>query len=501
MAVSAALMALPVLLLPSPATAAADKRAVLVVSNNWEGTADIVDPKRFKRLQRLNIIPDKEERIAEIMADPQKAGFFTGINLLIGEGNNQYVDDSFTSPDGRFLYVSRPSFADVVAFDLGTKRIVWRVPVAGNRSDHMAISKDGRRLLVSASTANVVHEIDTRAGKISRQFESGDQPHENNYSADGKLIYHASIGMVFTPTDDPALDATKGDRIFQIVDARTLNILRRIDVGKKLAEAGHPGMSSAVRPVALSPDERFVYMQVSFFHGFVEYDLKEDRVTRLANLPVSEEARQTPREQYVLDSAHHGIAMNPRGTKLCVAGTMSDYAAIVHRTDFATRIASHGRKPYWSTNSGDGRHCFISYSGDDRVSVVSYAKEKEVASIPVGDHPQRMRMGTMRSAYLPAVRARPRFLRLRVIRRNHARRLRVRVSEPSRLRIELKRAEAGRRFRRVRVIKRRGGPRLRRIGLGRLRPNGRYRVLVRATDRSGNRSRARVLRFATRPLR
>lgn len=262
-------------------------------------------------------------------------------------------------------------------------------------------------------------------------------------------------------------------------------------------------MSSAVRPVALSPDERFVYMQVSFFHGFVEYDLKEDRVTRLANLPVSEEARQTPREQYVLDSAHHGIAMNPSGTKLCVAGTMSDYAAIVHRADFATRIASHGRKPYWSTNSGDGRHCFISYSGDDRVSVVSYAKEKEVASIPVGDHPQRMRMGTMRSAYLPrGPRPRPAAVpAAEVIRRNHARRLRVRVSKPSRLRIELKRAGAGRRFRRVRVIKRRGGPRLRRIGLGRLRPNSRYRVLVRATDRSGNMSRARVLRFATRPLR
>src|SRR3954451_23584683 len=393
----ALLLALALSALWSASAMAADAtRPVLWVGNNWDGTADAVDPVTFQKLAHLNIVPDKDERMAEITIDPVRLGYFLAVQQLIGEGHDQLVDDMFTSHDGRFLYVSRPSLADVAAFDLSTGQIVWRTRVDGYRADHMAISPDGSRLLVSASTAKVVDVLDTHTGAIVGRFPSGDQPHENNYSRDGRLIYHASIGSVYTPTDEPAMDATKGERIFEIVDAGNLQVLRKIDMGKKLAEAGYSDMSSAVRPMALSPDERFLYFQVSFFHGFVEYDLQEDRVLRLARLPLSEKAAGMRREEYLLDSAHHGLAMNPEGTKLCAAGTMSDYAAIVSRSTFSYRIVPVGEKPYWATNSGDGRYCFVSVSGNDRVSVISYATEDEVARIPVGDHPQRMHMGQVR---------------------------------------------------------------------------------------------------------
>ena len=124
--------------------------------------------------------------------------------------------------------------------------------------------------------------------------------------------------------------------------------------------------------------------QVSFFHGFVEYNFNQDRVTRVAHLP--NEVPEMPREQYLLDSAHHGIAMNSAGTKLCVAGTMSDYAAMVSRKTFAYKLLHLGEKPYWSTTSRDGRNCYVSWSGSDRISVISYDKEKEIARVPVGDH-------------------------------------------------------------------------------------------------------------------
>jgi DNA-binding beta-propeller fold protein YncE len=391
-----------VCLAPAASAAPSGQRDVLVVSNNWAGTADLIDPHTFKRFARINVVPDRAQRIAEIEANPGDKLVFDGIRQLVGEGHNQYVDDGFTSKNGRYVYFSRPSFADVVAIDLKTKKIAWRVEVDGNRADHMALSPDGRRLLVSASTARVVDVIATSTHQIVGRIPSGDQPHENNFSRDGRLIFHASIGTVYTDTDDPSEDATKGERVFEIVDARTLKVKRRIDMGKKLAEFGAPGMSSAVRPMAISPDERYVYFQLSFFHGFVEYDLKLDRPRRLAFLPLSAHAQTLTRQDYLLDSAHHGLTINRSGTKFCVAGTMSNYAAIVlRRTLQPQRIIPVGRVPYWSTTSRDGRYCFVSVAGDDRVAVISWKTAREVARIRVGDHPQRMRAGTVKSSLVP----------------------------------------------------------------------------------------------------
>jgi WD40 repeat protein len=379
-------------------------RHALFVGNNWEGTADVLLPRGdFRRLDRINIIPDFDERMQEITLDPVRLGYFLAIRQLIGEGNDQFVDDMFTSADGRTLAVSRPSFADVVGIDLKTEKIVWRFEMEGQRSDHMGLSPDGKTIAVSDSTANVVHVLDIETGKELWQFPSGDSPHENTFSEDGKRLYHASIGLVYTPTDDPELDSTKGDRFFEIVDTKTHEVIERINMGQKLDEAGYPKMSAAVRPMALMGNEHYVYFQVSFFHGFVEYDLRKDKVTRVAQLPISDKTKDIPREQYLLDSAHHGLALSGDEKTLCVAGTMSDYAALVSRKTFKYKIfRGLGTKPYWSTSSNNGKYCFLSWSGTDNISVFDYEKGKEIANIPVGDHPQRIRVGDVRRSWIKA---------------------------------------------------------------------------------------------------
>jgi hypothetical protein len=391
-------LVLPPVLAAAPALAThapeplGDVRRAVFVGNNWEGTADVLAPGSFEKLGQINVIPDKDERMQEIATNPDRLAYFLAIREEIGEGHDQFVDDMYSSRDGRLLVVSRPSFADVVGISLETGAIVWRFPVAGYRSDHMAMSPNGKRVVVSASTADVVHVLRVRDGHEVGQFPSGGSPHESVFIDGGRRILHASIGTVYTPLDEPEMDPAKGERVLEIVDARTFEIVRKFNLRKALDARGMTKVSTAVRPMTLSPDENTFYFQVSFFHGFLEMDRRSGRITRVKHLPNL--VKDTPREQYLLDSAHHGIAMNPAGTKICVAGTMSDYATVVDAQSFRRgKLLKGGTKPYWVTPSWDGRYCYISWSGSDKISKISYRTGRIVQSAKVGDHPQRVRNG------------------------------------------------------------------------------------------------------------
>ncbi|MCF3130067.1 YncE family protein [Streptomyces olivochromogenes] len=375
------------------ATDAAGLREVMFVGNNWDGTADVIKSSGdFAKVGRINVIPDKDARMAAINADPIKWIYFMAIRNGVGEGHDQFADDMYSTPDGRSVVVSRPSFADVVSIDLASGKINWRFPVAGYRSDHMAVSPDGTRVAVSASTANTVHVLDIDTGKQVGSFATGDKPHENIFTKDGKYIWNMAIGDVNTALDDPIWDWTKGDRHITVVDATTYKQVKVIDMRDRLNAFGLKDFSDAVRPAVFSPDESKLYFQVSFFNGFLEYDVATDKITRMKTLPKNP-ATSEDRTTWVNDSRHHGISMNPAGTKLCVAGTMDDYATVVDRATLQEGPLVTASKPYWATVSGDGKDCIISESGADQVTAIDFATGQKVASVAVGDHPQRVRLG------------------------------------------------------------------------------------------------------------
>jgi hypothetical protein len=173
---------------------------------------------------------------------------------------------------------------------------------------------------------------------------------------------------------------------------------------------------------------------------------------------------------------------------------MSDYATIVDRETLKPGPLVPGEKPYWSTVGVDG-NCWVSYSGSDEAAVIDFASGRELARIPVGDHPQRIRIGAVNREILPqldppsapaaADKQRPR-IRVRTVGGpprcvRRARTFRIRVTDATQL-ASVRISVDGRLVRKAAVN--RVDVRLR----GRALRRGKHRLRVVAVDGAGNRT-------------
>jgi DNA-binding beta-propeller fold protein YncE len=370
-------------------SASSGLRDVLLVGNSVSGSVSFIDGNSHAVLGSINVIPDLDDRLAEIDGSPIRAVAYNAIKAgqvvqhFEPSGGDRYVDDVFVSPDGATLYVSRSNLGDVAAFDLtaAAHRLLWHTLVDGNKADHATLSPDGAHLIVSATTVDKADVLDAKTGKIVTSFATGHYPHQNDYSADGKHIYNGSIGTVGTPH---AQEAQKGLRQLTIVDATTFKVVQT-----HMFDHG-------IRPSVITPDEKFMYSQQSYLNGLVKFDLTLGKIVTTLEEPLSEFAKTNypSFDEYPHDSAHHGLAMSADGTLLCDAGTIDNTVSIVSTSDMQVKkTIDVGLVPYWATTSTDGNYCYVSLSGDNAISIIDYRAQSEVGRVAVGKFPQRSRLG------------------------------------------------------------------------------------------------------------
>lgn len=363
----------------SASSASAATKNVIAVGNAQNGTVSFLDGTTYNNLGSFNAVPDLAWRKTVIFLNPIT---LVGWEVVKGQkGGERLVDDVALSPDGKKLYVSRGMLMDAAAFDLKTKKMLWRTDVGSFNSDHMAMSPDGSKLVVSATTAGKAQVISTSTGKIIDSFETGTYPHENTFSKDGKRVYNASIGTTALSYE---LNDLKGDKAITVVDSTNFNRIKQFK------------FEHGVRPSVLMDDEQTYFAQFSYERGFAEINLNNGQVIRRASQPSTPHGDAMFWDNLPANSAHHGLAMNGAKDKLCNAGTIDNYVSIVRRSDFSTQSMVSGlQKPYWATTSPNGNDCLISNSEGDFVSVINYGTGVETKRINVGDYPQRERLGKL----------------------------------------------------------------------------------------------------------
>ena len=63
-----------------PAHAAATLQEVMFVGNNWDGTVDVINSHgTFSRIGRINVVPDRQQRLTAIYLNPIALVYYLGI--------------------------------------------------------------------------------------------------------------------------------------------------------------------------------------------------------------------------------------------------------------------------------------------------------------------------------------------------------------------------------------------------------------------------------------
>ena len=356
-------------------------REVAFVANSLDGTVTLIDLDDSRVMDTLDVTPDGKR--VGLLRDP---GQWLLQGYLESRSGLNYVQDTDLSRDGTVLYVSRGYLGDVVAIDIDTGGVLWRTPVSGFRADHMTLSPDGKRLYVSALIfgGNVVDVLDSASGEHVGEIQAGLWPHDVHVSPDGKRVYVASLGNMMQEVSerDEAPDAYR----VTVADADTLIPVRQYD------------FDAGVRPFAVTRDGRRLYAQLSNAHAVVSRDLESGKPLGRLELPILDGVDES---DWDFEAPHHGLALTPDESLLCLAGRASDYAAIVATNPFMIKhLVPVGNGPSWAALDSAGTRCVLPNTRSNDVSIVDMVQGKEIAHLRVGQAPKHVTVGDLPTVLL-----------------------------------------------------------------------------------------------------
>ena len=332
---------------------------VAFVANSEEGTVSLIDVATRKVVGALDVNPEQTP-------SPRP-------------GTPNFAQHTRGSPDGRVLYVSRGYLGDVAAFDIASRKLLWKRSIDTLRADHMAVSKDGRTVFISALVDNRVYRIDAKTGDVTGVVLTGVWPHDVKLSSDGRRLYNSSLGEIRSAgfksgshPEDPPVEPV----VLTIADAASLKVLDRIK------------LDAAFRPWAFAPDGKRIYAQVSNQRAVVAFDLGQKKIVQRLDLPTDSGGAVA---DWMFESPHHGLALSPDGKTLCLAGRENNYVALVRAPQLSLiKIVPAGNAPGWAEMADGGRLCLVPNTRGNDVSVVSTQTQSEIARIPVGKGPKHI---------------------------------------------------------------------------------------------------------------
>jgi len=281
---------------------------------------------------------------------------------------------------------------ELVIVDARSHKVLGRASV-GKQPNQLTLTQDGQFAYVplrgEAQVAIVELEFEVKARpsaregmeivphpRVVKRVPIGAWPHNSYTGETSARIYVTS----FLGKKIHVFDPRKNELLFEIE---------------------FPG---EVRPVALTRDESRAYVALSDFHGFVVADIPQRKVVARVELPPLPAGTPEP----FLKTYVHGLALSPDERELwvtsCAGAALYVYSlpelklqAKVPTGKFPHWLAWQPRREHASNVKAGDWVLWVSQTESGQVSAVDPSTRKVVADIPTGPGPKRIVVYSARS--------------------------------------------------------------------------------------------------------
>ena len=244
------------------------------------------------------------------------------------------------------LYVS--TSRRVAAYDLLTDKLVWEQSYDSRGTDRIALSPDGQTLYAPVLGEPKWIVADAATGAPITSIDKPGNPHNTQYSDDGRFVYFEAEGNT---------------RTMSVVDAATRTIVKEIGP-----------FGNMVRPFTFNGRQTLLFANINDFLGFEVADLKTGQILHHVEVP-GVTAGRSPTHGI----PSHGIAMTQDESEIWIADNANNYLRIFDATVMPPVMKTSVKvrdEPGWITFGIDGTLAYPS-TGD----VINVKSKQIVATL------------------------------------------------------------------------------------------------------------------------
>ncbi len=276
------------------------------------------------------------------------------------------------------LYIATEFDNSLAVIDPVNDVVVKKYRIFGSRPNEIDVTSDGRFVYLPILGHGVYEVFDTETETIVARIATNGFPHNAVISPDDRFAYLSAMdrGMASAEAlSERGLPTTLNDKIY-VVDVATHSVVATIPTG------------DAPRPIAISPDGNWLYVNVDGLQGFLVLDL-------IARKQVARVTYELTVDEQATVSRSHGLIVTSDGKEVWASDVNLGLVFVFDVTQNPPKQVARldNEAPvYWMAITPDGKTIYVSSAPGDVVTAYDVQTRTKTHTIQLakGKSPKRM---------------------------------------------------------------------------------------------------------------